>query len=257
MTEVPAIVDEMASTSFAHRKKSVTRTNFKDQVFVLIRDEIMAGILKPGTVYSMGDLATRYGASRTPVREALLELESKGIIRFFRGVGFGVIAPSSEYLRDTIQLREILETQAMVSIAGQLTTAEYQVAHDLMMEVHEIAISNDAIRYRKMDYNFHVYLASLTGNDRLVSLVQELRDTQMMPGLNQIASAGNLVERSSQHFKILDAIKSGDAKNVAVYMGSHISFSRESILALEKLNRIETMGTYTSYDSPVGRELRD
>ena len=108
MTEVPAIVDEMASTSFAHRKKSVTRTNFKDQVFVLIRDEIMAGILKPGTVYSMGDLATRYGASRTPVREALIELESKGIVRFFRGVGFGVIAPSSEYLRDTLQLREIL-----------------------------------------------------------------------------------------------------------------------------------------------------
>jgi|694.fasta_scaffold07726_19 DNA-binding GntR family transcriptional regulator len=257
MKEAPFIDDEIVSPSIAHRKESVTRTNFKDQVFVLIRDEIMAGILKPGIIYSMGDFATRYGASRTPVREALIELESKGIIKFFRGVGFGVIAPSSEYLRDTLQLREILETQAMVSIAGQLTTAEYQVAHDLMMEVHEIAISNDAIRYRKMDYNFHVYLASLTGNDRLVSLVQELRDTQMMPGLNQIASAGNLVERSSQHFKILDAIKVGDAKNVAVYMSSHISFSRESFSAPEKSNRIETMGTYTSRDSRVERGSRD
>lgn len=257
MTEVPAIVDETVSTSSAPRKQSVTRTNFKDQVFVLIRDEIMAGILKPGTVYSMGDFATRYGASRTPVREALIELESKGIVRVFRGVGFEVVAPSPEYLRDTLQLREILETHAMVSIAGQLTTAEYQVAHDLMMEVHEIAISNDAIRYRKVDYDFHVYLTSLTGNDRLVSLVQELRDTQMMPGLNQIASAGNLVERSSQHFKILNAIKNGDAKNVAVYMGNHLGFSRESFLAPGKSNRIETMGTYTSYDAPVEREARD
>lgn len=257
MTEVPAKADGTVSTSFAPPQQSVTRTNFKDQVFVLIRDEIMAGILKPGTVYSMGDFATRYGASRTPVREALIELESKGIVRVFRGVGFEVVAPSAEYLRDTLQLREILETHAMVSIAGHLTSAEYQMAHDLMMEVHEIAISNDAIRYRKVDYDFHIYLTSLTGNDRLVSLVQELRDTQMMPGLNQIASAGNLVERSSQHFKILNAIKNGDTKNVAICMGNHLGFSRAPFVAPRKLNRIESMGIYTLTGASGEKEVED
>lgn len=238
MTEEAAPNDGHGAFAGAPRQ-IVRRSNFKEQVCQLIRDEIMTGLLAPGYQYSMGDLAARYGASRTPVREALIELESKGFVRVLRGVGFQVVAPSPEYLRDTLQLREILETRAMVAICGRLTEAEFEQVNGLMMEVHEVAKRNDAILYRELDRELHIFLAGLAGNDRLATLVAELRDTQFMPGLTRIASAGNLVERSSQHFVLLDAIRDGDVDGVRTCMNQHLDFSRNSFVAPATGNYID------------------
>jgi DNA-binding GntR family transcriptional regulator len=238
MTEDTALDEKQDARARAPRQ-IVQRSNFKDQVYQLIRDEIMTGLLMPGSQYSMGDLAMRYGASRTPVREALIELESKGFVRVLRGVGFEVVAPSPEYLRDTLQLREILETRAMIAICGRITDAEFEQAKSLMMEVHDVAKRNDAILYRELDREFHIFLAGLARNDRLATLVAELRDTQFMPGLTRIASAGNLVERSSQHLVLLDAIREGDVDGVRTCMNQHLGFSRSSFVAPALGNHID------------------
>ncbi len=224
----------------------VRRSNFKDQVHALIRDEIVTGMLSPGTSYSMGELATRYGASRTPIREALIELESKGFVRVLRGVGFEVVEPSPEYLRDTLQIREMLETRAMTAIAGRMSEADHERAHELMMQAHEVAGANDPIRYREVDRAFHLFLASLTGNARLVQLIAELRDTQLMPGLTRIASQGNLVERSTQHFALLEALKNGNATAAAEAMRRHLDFSRSSFGQPEHPNLLDDVASAPS-----------
>ena len=75
---------------------TLERANLKDQIVRAIRMQILTGRMRPDKTYSMGALAERFGASRTPIREAVLELEAKGLVEITRGVGFRVRDPSPE-----------------------------------------------------------------------------------------------------------------------------------------------------------------
>jgi DNA-binding GntR family transcriptional regulator len=204
----------------------LNRGNLKDQIAQVLRTEILAGRMHPGTTNKMGELAARFGASRTPMREAILELEAKGLVEITRGVGFRVIAASPRELRDNLQIREMLEAPAMASIAGRLTPDELGRARDLVQEIHDAAVDNDLTRYLDRDRQFHLFLMERTGNRRLVKIVGELRDVQRMPGLAQMASDGNLIHRNDDHVGMLDAIEAGDSDGVAALVRRHLELSR-------------------------------
>lgn len=204
------------------------RGNLKDQIASALRTEILTGRMRPGTTYKMGELASRFGASRTPMREAILELEAKGLVEITRGVGFRVTAPSPQDLRDALEVREMLEAPAMASVAGTLDAEEVATARALLAQVHDAAEANDLVTYLETDKAFHLYLISRTGNRRLVDIVSELRDAQRVPGLTQLADEGNLLRRNTEHVEMLDAIEAGDAARVDELVRGHLALSRMS-----------------------------
>ncbi len=200
--------------------------NLKEQIARVIRTEILTGRMRPGTTYKMGELAARFGASRTPMREAILELEAKGLVEITRGVGFRVSAPSEQERRDVLQVREMLEVPATASLAGRLDAEQLRVARALMEESRIAAVDNDLVAYLERDKAFHLYLIAQTGNRRLVDIVSDLRDAQRVPGLSQLASDRNLLPRHTEHVAIIDAIEAGDAERVETAVRQHLSLSR-------------------------------
>lgn len=206
----------------------LARTNLRDQVARALRTAILTGRMRPGTMYKTGELAHMYGASRTPVREAILELESKGLVTVIRGVGFRVAVPSAAEEHDTLQIREILETWAVSAVAGRLSAEALAQARSMVAELAPIAASNDLGPYLEKDKAFHAFLVAQTGNARLAKLVEELRDAQRAPALARLADAGTLSQRNEEHARMLDALQSGDAAMAVELIRRHIGVNRKA-----------------------------
>ena len=231
----------------------LNRGNLKDQIASALRTEIVAGRMRPGTTYKMGELAARFGASRTPMREAILELEAKGLVEITRGVGFRVLAPSAKELRDNLEVREMLEAPAMASLAARLTDEELATARGLAAAIEEAAKQNDLARYLERDREFHLYLMARTGNGKLVAIVGELRDVQRVPGLDRMAHEGSLVERNRHHVAMLDAIESGDGGRVEQLVREHLALESTGV---GRVGRVALLGR-ASGGVDSGRELHD
>lgn len=203
------------------------RENLKDQIASAIRTQILTGRMGPGTLYNAGEIAQMYGASRTPVREAILELASKGLVEVTRGVGFRVVEPSRQDLIDVFAIRELLEVPATAAVAGKMSPEAIATARRLLSDSRDAAVRNDLIDYLAKDRAFHLHLVAQGGNTRLTQIISDLRDLQRVPGLTRLADTGHLVDRHTEHERILEAIEAGRSDEVTELMLQHLNLSRE------------------------------
>lgn len=205
----------------------IERANLKTRVLEILRTAIFSGELEPGVVYKNGELATQYGVSRTPVREAVLELESKGLVTIARGVGFRVIAPSDTDNRDVNEIRQILEGWAMHSVAGEMSEQALARAEALLSRITAAADQSDLTAYWAHDRAFHDFLVRQAGNHRLAGLLGEYRDSQRIPVLARVAREGNLPQRNLDHVHLLAAIRAGEKDTAAALIRAHIGLNLE------------------------------
>ncbi|MBX3194122.1 MAG: GntR family transcriptional regulator [Microbacteriaceae bacterium] len=204
----------------------VARVSLKDQIVANLRTEILAGRLAPGEIYNAGDVAERYGASRTPVREALLELESKGLIHVSAGVGFEVVRLSPAAVRDYLEVRELLERTALRGIAGQLTHEQLDTARELASRLERLSVDGDAVEYLEVNKQFHLYLVAQYGNAKITQLLAELMDAQLLPPGHEDART------AEEHRRLLEAIEVGDVDAVGNLVAQHLDLSRRTWAAV-------------------------
>lgn len=201
----------------------VAKVTLKDQIVANLRTEILAGRLAPGEIYNAGELAERYGASRTPVREALLELESKGLIHVSAGVGFEVVQLSPAAVRDYLEVRELLERTALRGIAGQLDAEQLATARSLAQRLETMSVDAEAVEYLAANKEFHLYLVGLYGNAKITQLLADLMDAQLLPPSHDD-------ERTAEeHRQLLSAIEEGDVDAVGALVSQHLDLSRRTL----------------------------
>jgi DNA-binding GntR family transcriptional regulator len=207
----------------------VRQLSAKDHIARELKTAILTGRLEPGRTYSMGELAEQFGASRTPVREAVLELESRGLVEINRGVGFRVAAPTARDLREVLEIREMLEIPAMRRVAEQgLSIEAAKIADAFVVRLDEAIGRKDLVEYLDLDRRFHVFLTEQSGNERLAQVVGELRDSQRVPGLRAMADAGELASRNREHRALLTAIERLQPDQAEAHIGEHLKLSRLS-----------------------------
>lgn len=182
---------------------------------------IQCGQLVPGQTYRTEDLAQQYGVSRTPVREALAELESKGLVQVVRGQGFTVTEQSADDARHVAEVRQILEMWVMRRIAGRLSDDALAELTDLIAEIEVAAQADDLVAYQACDAVFHLRIAELAGNPRLVGLLDDLGHAQYFPQMADIVAAHELVSRNDEHRQLVAALAEGDGELAALLIHRH------------------------------------
>jgi DNA-binding GntR family transcriptional regulator len=207
--------------------KRLRRESLREDILRAIKTAILTAELEDGQLYTMTELAERFGASRTPVREALLELEKRGLVEIIRSVGFRVTAPTLQDLRDMLQIREWLEVPALVAITGLLSPAALRQAENLLAELEVAAQAYDIPTFHELDRQFHVHLVAQTGNAKLAKIVDEAREIQWVPGLRD-ALGSKVVDRNREHRAILTAIKRAEPERVERLILAHLDFSRKA-----------------------------
>jgi DNA-binding GntR family transcriptional regulator len=199
-------------------------TSLRVQAYEHIKAAIIAGDVEPERLYSVNQFAELLGVSRTPVREALLDLDRQGLLRMDRNRGFHVLPMTPVDLAEIIELRRFLEVPAIARLAA-LHPAPVEV-FDRAREIYEAlqreADEGNLLEFLTLDRRFHLALIDALGNSRLTRLVGELRDQMHLPGLRRLAAGGQLHESGREHLELLEALEAGDSVAAAAIMQAHL-----------------------------------
>jgi DNA-binding GntR family transcriptional regulator len=186
---------------------------------------IVSGELSPGTLVSAPTLAAQFQVSATPVREAMLNLAKRGFVQPVRNKGFRVTSVSKKDLEELVQVRRWLEAPAMRIVATKLTGQSADEFRLLADQITGAAARSDFHDYLTADAHFHLDLLKLTGNDRLVELVSELRKQTRLVGLATLSNTVELENSAHEHHELLDLLVAGrgaDAEKLAYKHIGHV-----------------------------------
>lgn len=196
--------------------------SYTDQVRETLIRAIADGALEAGSVYPMSLLAEQLGVSRTPVREALLQLQQRSLIRIERNQGVRILGRTTNDLRDVFQVREWLEVPAAQAAAERMTDEDQQALADCYARLREAANAGDPAEFALLDRDFHALILELSGNARVVRVVTELREFLISHGYATTWTIDALPEIARQHEPILAALTERDGPAAAAAMADHV-----------------------------------
>jgi DNA-binding GntR family transcriptional regulator len=210
----------------------------KKPIREIIRDQIVEDILKgrtnAGEKLLEAELADRFKVSRTPVREALLQLEREGYISLTKNVGAIVRKISVKEVKEIYELLAQLEAFATEMAIDNLTKKDISNLRSLLKSMGKSIKMKDYGRYVKDNLEFHKYFLKKSGNESLHHIVVDLRSRiygLVSQGLTLPMYADRYLE---WHEKIVEAAEHKDAKKAGRIVKAHINEVKQRFL--EKMN---------------------
>jgi DNA-binding GntR family transcriptional regulator len=207
-------------------QEPVGRVSLREKIADAMRAALAAGEMRPGVVYSAPALASRFGVSATPVREALLDLAKEGLVEAVRNKGFRVSTVSAADLDEIYQLRLLLEVPGVAQLAGTADAGELAALRPAADAILAAAERGDVTGYVEADTRFHLGLLELLDNRRLVAIVRNLREQGRMYGLRPLAVRGQMAAAAREHHALLEHLAAGDAAGTEKLMRRHLAHSR-------------------------------
>ena len=202
------------------------RPSYRERVADALRAALIAGELRPGEVYSAPALATRFGVSATPVREAMLDLAKEGLIDTVPNKGFRVTAVSDHQLDEYTHIRALIEIPTTAGLAVTADPVALEALRPVAEEIVTAAAAGDLIAYIEADQRFHLGLLALAGNGHLVEVVRNLRQRARLYGLTVLVEQGRLDASAEEHLELLDALLTRDPEAVRAVMTRHLGHVR-------------------------------
>jgi DNA-binding GntR family transcriptional regulator len=200
--------------------------SLRDQVRRAIRAQILTGRLRAGELYSAPSLSIQLGVSATPVREAMLDLISEGLVESVRNRGFRVLGCSNRDLDEILELRLLIEPPSVARAAGRYSEHAIIRLENLVDDIETAAREANLADFLAADREFHLGLVAPLANGRLTELVARFRDQQRMFGLPGIVRSAPFLATAAEHRVILDAAVSGRGEDVRRALRSHLRHAR-------------------------------
>ena len=208
------------SRALPHLRRS-RKTPLRSQVTTILRNEILSGRMKPGSILYERELAKQLGVSKTPVRESLTLLDHEGLVKTLPRKGYLVNGFTVQDVHNFFDLRVILESVAVELAISRITDEQLETLTSL---VPDDTPDDDMPKRLRRNVDLHYSLALLSGNDRLASLVKGL-----MSEMQRMIAAGYVPE---EHEKLMAAMKERDPRRAVEAMRNHINAVREKALRL-------------------------
>jgi len=206
------------------------RDTIRKKVYHYVRDQILTGSIAPDERLVETRIAMELGTSRTPIREALHNLELEKLVRARPRVGYVVERMSAEDLEDICDLREAVELLAVRrSVERARKKLVKDLAANLARQEKEVSRGNFT-QYIELDTQFHETIALLSGSERILDLIKTLR-RHMLRYTTQATHYIETALRSMEgHRRILRAIEDADADAVALAIREHLKTAQEDIV---------------------------
>ncbi|MGA5897373.1 GntR family transcriptional regulator [Streptomyces venetus] len=209
----------------AHRAV-VQRASVRGQIVDALRAALVAGDLKPGEVYSAPVLGERFGVSATPVREAMQQLALEGAVEVVPNRGFRVVRRGVRELAELAEVRALIEVPVMLRLARTVPAERWAELRPLAEATVRAASSGCRATYADSDRVFHRAVLSLSGNEQLVQIAEDLHRRAQWPlvgGRPDARGRAALVADAHEHTALLDALIARDLDVVRALVGEHFS----------------------------------
>jgi DNA-binding GntR family transcriptional regulator len=206
-----------------------TQSRVVDTVRNALRDAILEGTLPPGQKLSVPELSRQLGVSRSPVREAILQLVAEGLAieRTRRGV---VVAEFG--LQDVAHIFEVREALEVASVrlgASRATPEDLDALRKVLEEQAAQVQCSNLEGYQRTDLHFHKLLGSLTHNPIMQRHIGLLKDQSHLALEKSARSVAQLERGHADHIAILKALEKGDGEKAAQKLLEHFARIRDSL----------------------------
>lgn len=202
-----------------------------DIAYGMIRDAIVSRKLRPGERITENSLARQLSVSKTPVREALLQLEYIGLVEPDDRRGVRIAVPSSESLQAAYEVRMGLEVQAARIVAERADQTEVRNLRIVAESCLAAASAHDRDGFRDDDRRFHRALADATQNRQLSRFVHDAFDLTWALRTRDVPVAEDSLACAHQHLRIVDALEARSPEQADAFMRAHISKVQGLVLA--------------------------
>ncbi|WP_299947682.1 GntR family transcriptional regulator [uncultured Microbulbifer sp.] len=203
-----------------------------ERLFLTLRGEIVEGRIAAGSKISEPGLARRFNASRGSLREALMHLESLGLLERRVNVGARVVDLGERGLLELYEVREALEGMACRLAAQQRTEEDLAELRQMLSrhEQQEELQAGKAYFQPEGDFDFHFRIVQASKNALLIDTLCNRLYYRVRMYRYQLGMASPRARRAfREHSHIIEAIEAGDGELAELLMRRHIRASRQNI----------------------------
>jgi DNA-binding GntR family transcriptional regulator len=198
------------------------RQTLAETLRLQLADEIVRGVLQPGTALDETELARRFAVSRTPVREAIRLLAASGLVETTAHRAAFVARPTVAQLTGMFEVMAELEALCAGLAAERMTVADRRELEDAHEELRALVHSGDPQRYHEINEAFHGVVYAGAHNDHLAELTFSTRVRVSPYRRAQFRNLGRLAKSHVEHDRVVVAILRGDHDGASNAMRAHI-----------------------------------
>lgn len=237
-----------------------TTPRLAESVYEKLRDDIFAFRLLPGDRFAENDVAERLHVSRTPVREALMRLQSEGLVRGYFRNGWEVVPIDFSRFAALYDLREMIELHAVRRLCqpgGDKSARDALLAEaGAVWRVAVVDQLADGLAVAALDEGFHLRLVAAAGNRETDAVYRQVTEHIRIMRRLDFAYGDCIADTYAEHVAILDAISAGDATRACGLTEQHIKDSHAVVeqITIDRLEQVRTEMAQHSGAAPSRRK---
>ena len=213
-----------------------------DEAHEQIRRRILDNVWPPGHRALEQEVALALGMSRTPVREALVRLQSEGLVEVVPRHGMRVLPVSPTDMREIYEVLTALECMAAELLAARRPSdAELQPLVRATDAMDRALIEDDLDAWARADELFHAQLIELAGNRHLKATVMNHWDRAHRARMFTLRLRPKPVDSTREHMELVERLRQGDAAGAAQVNRAHRQRASRELLALFERFRLAQM----------------
>jgi DNA-binding GntR family transcriptional regulator len=215
--------------------QTARKPSLVDDAYAALKQVIRDGVLPPGYQGSEQEIAEQLNMSRTPVHEAIIRLQSEGLVKVLPKRGVLVCAISPEDMREIYEVIIACESTAAELLAA-LPESERRVKADALDALNasmRLALQkNDLLAWAKADDEFHRSLVVSCGNSRIARIAETIMDQSHRARMVSLKWRPLPTQSVEEHHQIVDAIRKGLKVQARNRARAHRAHSRDLLLPL-------------------------
>ena len=196
------------------------------QVYGYLREMLRLGNLTPGSTVQTGTLAKHLGVSKTPLRDALIQLQAEGFVRILPQRGVVINTLTGNDLAEVLEVLGALESKALISAFPHLKSEHIQRMRNINEKLFELIPSGDRAfrQYNELNIAFHSVFINLCSNSLITDQVRILKERMYHFPDRDYGDAWRKMN-AEEHRQVIDLIESGRARDAADFIRDvHWSF---------------------------------
>ena len=209
--------------------------SLKELVYEYIYSKINSGSLKPNEKIYENQISKDLNVSRTPIREALIQLENEGFLERVRRRGFMVKEISLDKIKEIYEIIGCLEGLSAIHAIDHLKEEEFKSLKELTKKMDDAIQKKNRHDYFKLQRSFHNIVIKASGNEELFDLINSLKKRFIKKAYFRHEKEDILYkalkENNIQHKKMINLFKSGNKEEIEKYFrDTHWDFARARIV---------------------------
>ncbi len=192
-----------------------------------MQEDILTGEMRPGEKIIEQKLCEKYGASRTPVREALKQLEADGLVEYILNRGYFVIGMSDQDFEDMFDLRKACEIQAVKWAIERITEEEKERLEETFEFMEFYTMRSDTEKMLVINAGFHQIIYEASKNRMLQKLLTSLQNYLKYKSPEVVQQDNYLTTVLEEHRAIFKAFMDDDPREGGRAMEIHINRAKE------------------------------